>query len=115
MTDQPITRTDLNDAVDRAVKVVSAQLDRVIEKVDESALVGVANQIRIDAVTLQLGKMHDKQGRLVRDIDEMKATSRAEGRVVRERDMWIVGGVLVAIGGIVHYWPVLTAASQVAK
>ena len=115
MPDQPITRTDLNDAIDRAVNVVSAQLDRVIEKVDESALVGVANQVRIDAMTLQLGKLHDKQGRIVRDVDEMKATSKAEGRVVRERDVWIVGGVLVVLGGIVHYWPVLTAASQVAK
>jgi hypothetical protein len=41
----------------------------------------------------------------------MKAVAIADGKLVRVRDVTLVGIVLSVLGGVIHYWPVLTGAA----
>lgn len=90
----PVNREDLDRALDR----VMDKLEGLSKEVQDSALVGVANQIRIDALTLQLGKIHTKTGDLALDMAAMQTIAKAEGRVVRVRDVvWTVSIITTAI------------------
>ena len=96
--DAPITRADLDHAVDR----IMDRMDSLSAKMEDVSLIGVANQIKIDAATLKLGTVHDNAKKLAVDLATHRAQLESGGRVVRVRDVTIAGSTITAMWLVLH-------------
>ena len=98
----PLNRDDLDHALDRALKPLSEQIVKLTDDMRDAGVDFAAQRADLIELTRRVGVLHDKTTGISNEVLTFKTIMATEGRLVRVRDVGLVGGTISAAWLVLH-------------
>lgn len=97
-----LTREELDTALDRSISPLSDRIEKLSDTLRDAGVDFAAHRADLIELTRKVGRLHEKTTAISEDMVAYKAVSKADGRVVRVRDVTLVGISLGTAYAVLH-------------